>query len=161
MNNAYLLIGGNEGDRFHFLQQALTNIELFCGQINGLSSIYETAAWGKTDQAPFLNQAIKIVTAMAAFPLLQTILSIEARLGRKRSVRHAARTIDIDILFYGEAIISDPGLTVPHPEMQYRRFVLEPLNEIAAGFIHPVLLKTVHQLLLDCEDPLGVHKLST
>ncbi len=159
MNKAYLLIGGNEGDRFLHMQQARTNIELICGQLLLVSSIYETAPWGKTDQPDFLNQVLLINTVFSPEELLKGILSIEEKGGRKRTVKNAPRTIDIDILFYNDLILEKPGLTIPHPRIAIRRFVLEPLNEISPEFIHPVFGKTIRELLLECKDELGVKKI--
>jgi 2-amino-4-hydroxy-6-hydroxymethyldihydropteridine diphosphokinase len=159
MNKAYLLIGGNEGDRFLHMQQARTNIEHICGQLLQVSSLYETAPWGKTDQADFLNQVMLIGTKFSPEELLLSILTIEEKGGRKRTVKNAPRIIDIDILFYNRLILEKPGLSIPHPRIADRRFVLEPLNEISPDFIHPVIGKTIHQLLLECKDELGVKKI--
>ena len=159
MNIAYLLTGGNEGDRFLHMQQARTNIELICGQLLLVSSIYETAPWGKTDQPDFLNQVLLINTKFSPEELLKSILFIEEKGGRKRTVKNAPRTIDIDILFYNDLILEKPGLTIPHPRIAIRRFVLEPLNEISPEFIHPVIGKTIRELLLECKDELGVKKI--
>ncbi len=159
MNKAYLLIGGNEGDRFLHMQQARANIEHICGVIEQVSSVYQTAAWGKTDQAYFLNQALLLTTALGPQALLHLILSIEEKMGRKRTVKNAPRIIDIDILFYNQEIIAAPDISIPHPRMAERRFVLEPLNEIAPGFIHPLLGKSVQQLLRECTDTLAVKKI--
>jgi 2-amino-4-hydroxy-6-hydroxymethyldihydropteridine diphosphokinase len=159
MNKAYLLTGGNEGDRFFHMQQARTNIELICGQLLLVSSIYETAPWGKTDQPDFLNQVLLIQTEFSPEELLKGILSIEEKGGRKRTVKNAPRTIDIDILFYNDLILEKPGLTIPHPRIAIRRFVLEPLNEISPEYIHPVIGKTIRELLLECKDELGVKKI--
>jgi 2-amino-4-hydroxy-6-hydroxymethyldihydropteridine diphosphokinase len=159
MNKTYLLTGGNEGDQFLHMQQARANIELICGRLLQISALYQTAPWGKTDQADFLNQVLLIETAMSPQTLLTAILSIEEKLGRKRSVKNAPRTIDIDILFYDQLILEVPGLSIPHPRISERRFVLEPLNEIAPGFHHPILGKTIHQLLLECTDVLAVKKI--
>jgi 2-amino-4-hydroxy-6-hydroxymethyldihydropteridine diphosphokinase len=159
MNKTYLLTGGNEGDRILHMQQARTNIELICGRILQISALYETAPWGKKDQADFINQVILIETARSPKSLLEAILSIEEKGGRKRTVKNAPRTIDIDILFYNSLIVEEPGLTIPHPRIAERRFVLEPMNEISPGFLHPVLGKTIHQLLLECTDELAVKKI--
>jgi 2-amino-4-hydroxy-6-hydroxymethyldihydropteridine diphosphokinase len=159
MNKAYLLTGGNEGDRYLYLQQARANIELICGRFLLISSIYETAPWGKTDQADFLNQVLLVETILSPQSLLQAIFSIEEKGGRKRAAKNASRTIDIDILFYNNLILDEPGLKIPHPRIADRRFVLEPLNEISPGFVHPVLRKTIHQLLLECKDELAVKKI--
>src|SRR5580765_288338 len=105
MNKTYLLTGGNEGDRILHMQQARTNIELICGRILQISSLYETAPWGKKDQADFINQVILIETARSPKSLLEAILSIEEKGGRKRTVKNAPRTIDIDILFFNRLIV--------------------------------------------------------
>jgi 2-amino-4-hydroxy-6-hydroxymethyldihydropteridine diphosphokinase len=159
MNIAYLLTGGNEGDRFLHMQQARTNIELICGQLLQVSSLYETEPWGNTDQPDFLNQVILIDTKLSPEELLRAILSIEKKGRRKRTVKNAPRTIDIDILFYNDLILEKPGLSIPHPRIADRRFVLEPLNEISPEFIHPVIGKTIHRLLLECKDELAVKKI--
>lgn len=160
MNEAYLLTGGNIGDRKTYLCQAKNEIEKRCGAVVAESSIYETEAWGKEDQEAFLNQALKINTTLSSEDLLQTILKIEEDLGRKRDLKYGPRIIDIDILFFNDRVIDHHGLKIPHPQMQNRRFVLVPLNEIAPQKIHPVLKKTVSQLLSDCPDPLAVNKIS-
>jgi 2-amino-4-hydroxy-6-hydroxymethyldihydropteridine diphosphokinase len=159
MNKTYLLTGGNEGDRILHMQQARTNIELICGRILQISSLYETAPWGKKDQADFLNQVLLIETNMSPGELLESILSIEENLGRKRTVKNAPRTIDIDILFYNRQVIDQPGLCIPHPRIAERRFVLEPMNEISPDYVHPVLDKSIGQLLLECTDELEVKKI--
>jgi 2-amino-4-hydroxy-6-hydroxymethyldihydropteridine diphosphokinase len=160
MNKAYLLTGGNEGDRYWNIQQARTNIEHICGRLLQVSSLYETAPWGKTDQAYFLNQVLLIETKYNPGELLKALLQIEEKGGRIRTEKNAPRTIDIDILFYDRLIIEEPGLTIPHPRIADRRFVLEPLNEISPEYEHPVLHKTIHQLLTECTDELSVKKIS-
>ena len=159
MNRAYLLIGGNMGNREELLYKARTLLEQQCGRLRP-SSLYETAAWGLQDQAPFLNQALELLTELPPHELLQTILRIEEDLGRKRELRYGPRLIDIDILLFNDDVIELPGLRVPHPEMQNRRFVLEPLCEIAGEKIHPVLNMSMKQILSACTDPLTVHKFS-
>ncbi|HEY2647995.1 MAG TPA: 2-amino-4-hydroxy-6-hydroxymethyldihydropteridine diphosphokinase [Puia sp.] len=160
MNKAYLLTGGNEGDRYRNMQQARTNIEHICGQLLQVSSLYETAPWGKTDQADFLNQVLLIDTKWNPRELLKAILQIEEKGGRVRTLKNAPRSIDIDILFYNHLVIEETGLSIPHPRIAERRFVLEPMNEISPRFEHPVLHKTIHQLLLECTDELAVKKIS-
>jgi 2-amino-4-hydroxy-6-hydroxymethyldihydropteridine diphosphokinase len=160
MNKAYLLTGGNEGDRAFHMQQARANIELICGQVILISSLYETAPWGKPDQPDFLNQVLLIQTLLDPAKLLHSVLSIEKTGGRIRSEKNAPRTIDIDILFYNHLVLHEPGLTIPHPRIAERRFVLEPLCEISPDYIHPVLGKTISQLLLECTDELAVKKIS-
>ena len=124
------------------------------------SSIYETAAWGKTDQAPFLNQAIVLETSLDAPTLMRQLLTLEEQMGRVRTERYGSRTIDIDILFFNEDVIRLPWLTIPHPEVANRRFALGPMDEIAAGYVHPILQKTIHELLTQCPDKLDVKKLT-
>jgi len=160
MNKAYLLIGGNVGDRAHHLRQAVTAINNSCGRVVHQSAIYETAAWGKTDQQDFLNQALLITTDLTALQLLEHVLQAESRLGRVREERYGPRIIDIDILFFNNDIIREKALSIPHPEVQNRRFALTPLADIAPDLVHPVLHKTVRQLLAECPDLLEVRKTS-
>ncbi len=159
MNNAYLLIGGNEGDRALHIKQAVANIEIFCGAVTRQSSIYETAPWGKADQPAFLNQALLVATALDAPSLMDVILQVEEKMGRKRMEKYGPRVIDIDILFFNDEIYNLTQLKIPHPEIQNRRFVLEPMHEIASTFVHPVLKKTIHELLGECKDKLSVKKI--
>lgn len=159
MNKIYLLLGSNMGDPAKLLATARKKISEKLGEIHRTSSIYQTAAWGKTDQPDFLNQVIVLHSALSAENCLQTILQIEEKMGRIRTIKNAPRVIDIDILYYGKAAIELPHLLVPHPAIQDRRFVLIPLNEISPLFIHPKLKKTNHQLLLECKDPLNVKKI--
>ena len=123
------------------------------------SSLYETAAWGKTDQAAFLNQALMLETSLDAPTLMKRLLTLEEQMGRVRAERYGARTIDIDILFFNTDIIRLPWLVIPHPEVANRRFALVPMDEIAADYVHPVLQKTIHALLTQCPDKLDVKKL--
>lgn len=160
MNTVYLLTGGNVGNRAQYLQETAHHIEARCGKIIRRSAIYETAAWGKTDQASFLNQALELSTLLAPEPLMQQLLSIEQQSGRKRTEKYGPRTIDIDILLFNHDIIETPMLTVPHSRMALRRFVLQPLSEIASAYVHPVFQKTIVQLLAVCPDPLPVKKFS-
>jgi 2-amino-4-hydroxy-6-hydroxymethyldihydropteridine diphosphokinase len=158
MNISYLLIGGNEGDRVAALAAARTNIEVAAGPIRRFSSLYETSPWGKTDQADFLNQALQLETSSDAPSLLNILLGIEEKMGRKRTEKYGARIIDIDILFFNDAILRLPQLVIPHPEIRNRRFALAPMDEIAPFYIHPVLGLSVRELLLTCTDPLAVKK---
>lgn len=159
MQIAYLLTGGNTGNSREYLAQATAAIEKNCGTIITVSAIYETAAWGLEEQPPFLNQAIELATDLAPQLLLTKILAIETELGRVRQQKYGPRTIDIDILFYGKEIVQEPGLTIPHPHLQDRRFALQCLHDIAPTLIHPVLQKSIHTLLEECTDSLTVYKL--
>jgi 2-amino-4-hydroxy-6-hydroxymethyldihydropteridine diphosphokinase len=156
MNISYLLIGGNQGDRLARLALARDLITNAGGQILIASALYETAAWGKREQPDFLNQALEVGTSGDARAWLLTLLDIEERMGRRRAEKYGSRVIDIDILFFNNSIIREPGLSIPHPEIQHRRFALTPLEEIAPFLIHPVLNKTIRQLLAECTDPLAV-----
>lgn len=159
MNMAFLLLGSNLDDRKKNLVSAAERIGLTCGKIVRNSGIYQTAPWGKQDQPDFYNQAIEIATGLSARQLLKSILEIEASLGRRRAEKYGPRIIDIDILLFNDEIIDRPSLKIPHPELQNRRFALEPLAEISPSLVHPLLKKTIHRLLLECSDPLAVKKL--
>lgn len=158
MNTAYLLTGGNLDNREENLALACKMIKESAGIVSQASALYETAAWGKTDQPSFLNQALSIKTRLSPSLLLERLLEIERTIGRQRKEKYGPRLIDIDILLFDDMIIHEPGLSIPHPRMQERRFVLAPLAEIAADVIHPVFQKTVHQLLDECPDTLEVSK---
>lgn len=160
MHTAFLLIGGNLGDRFRNLGAAARLIEEHCGDIISLSSIYETAAWGFTDQPPFLNQVLVLETALEPEVLMQELLDIEKELGRIREEKMGPRHIDIDILLLDDITWRSPSLTIPHPSLHLRRFALTPLNEVAATQKHPLLQKTIAELLTDCPDTLAVKKIS-
>ncbi|MEO5684743.1 MAG: 2-amino-4-hydroxy-6-hydroxymethyldihydropteridine diphosphokinase [Chitinophagaceae bacterium] len=160
MNTVYLLTGGNVGNRQQYLQESARLIEARCGKIVRKSAIYETAAWGKTDQAAFLNQVLELSTMLPAPALMKNLLNIEELIGRKREVKYGPRTIDIDILLFNRNIIHSPLLTVPHLQMAGRRFALQPLSELIPGFIHPVYKKSIAALLQFCPDPLPVKKFS-
>ena len=156
MNKVFLLIGGNIGDRLQNLHQAIALLSATCGPVIQQSAVYETAAWGKTDQAAFLNQALLLTTSLTPQELITTILSVEEQLGRRRMEKNGPRVIDIDIIFYNDLVMQEPHLTIPHPQLQNRRFVLVPLVEIAPEFVHPVFHKTLEELLSICEDELAV-----
>lgn len=134
------------GNRQLFLENAISQIETLVGPVIRQSAVHQTLAWGKTDEPDYLNQVLLVETAMPARQLLQTILGIEKQLGRERKEKWGSRTIDIDILFYGNEVINEPDLVVPHPQLHNRKFTLAPLAEIAPGYIHPVLLQSIAQL---------------
>lgn len=159
MNIGYLLIGGNKGDRSAYLQETARRIQYPGSRLLRQSSVFETAAWGKTDQPAFLNQALILETPLDAPSLMKCLLATEEELGRVRTERYGPRTIDIDILFFNEDIIRLPWLTIPHPEVARRRFALAPLEEIASGYTHPILHKTINELLAECPDQLEVKKI--
>ena len=158
MNRTYLLLGSNMGDSHQQLQTAIKKIEDNIGTLVRHSGLYATAAWGNTHQPDFLNQVILVETTLSAAETLQQILTIEYKMGRVRTLKNAPRIIDIDILFFNKEIINEMNLAVPHPEIQNRRFVLVPLNEIAPNLKHPLLSKSIHQLLINCPDQLEVKK---
>jgi 2-amino-4-hydroxy-6-hydroxymethyldihydropteridine diphosphokinase len=158
MVKVYLLLGSNLGDRLFLLKQAAGYIETQAGTIVQYSSIYETKSWGKTDEPDYLNQVLLINTMLQPHELLAKLLEIELLLGRKREEKWGSRTMDIDILFYDDMIINEPGLTIPHPQLHNRRFTLEPLVELAPNFIHPVLQKALKKLKDDLQDELQVKK---
>ena len=157
MNTAYLSLGSNKGDTLQNLQQAIKLLEKEIGSIKEVSCIYITAPWGNTAQPEFKNQAVCIHTDLTANELLKKTIEIEEKLGRIRTEQKwMERTIDIDILFYNNEVINMPNLTIPHPYLHQRKFVLIPLKEIASRFIHPVLNKQINTLLEECTDTLEV-----
>src|ERR1700750_3440022 len=131
MNTAFLLTGGNLGDRSQNLKKASDIIEARCGVIQQRSFIYQTAAWGFTDQPDFFNQALQLQTNFNADELMKALLQIEKILGRKRDIKMGPRTIDIDILLMNDIIYQSETVIIPHPHLAERRFALAPLAEIA------------------------------
>jgi len=155
---AYLLLGSNLGEREQYIERALQLIKGRIGEITSKSAIYETAAWGNTNQPGFLNLAIEVVTPLKPLTLLKVVLGIEEDLGRIRLEKWGARLIDIDIILYGNEIVDLAELQIPHPEMQNRKFVMQPLAEIAPLVIHPVLNQNMSTILAGLNDPLTVEK---
>lgn len=156
MNKLFLITGGNIGDRKKNLETAAALIQKQIGKISRLSAMYETEAWGVTNQPPFYNQVLEVETPLSPREVLHLILEIEEEMGRKRSIKNAARNIDIDILFFNNEIINEHNLTIPHPEIINRRFVLLPLLELEPHKIHPVLNKSIQELLSETKDKLKV-----
>ena len=164
MNKTAILIGGNQGDRQALLKQATVLIQERIGTVVSASQVHETEPWGEFEVKigerrveNFLNQALLVETSLTAHEVLREALAIEKEFGRQRphlspSISHLSprkyhsRPMDIDIIFYGDEVIDTPDLTVPHPRMHLRRFVLEPLAEIIPDYRHPVQNKTVKEL---------------
>lgn len=159
-HKSYVLLGSNQGQRRQYLNKAITAIQQRCGRLVKESAVYETAAWGNTKQAAFLNKVIVIHTQLSPDELMQELLNIEQELGRIRTEKYGPRTIDLDILFYDNLVYHSPKVTLPHPAIQDRRFVLIPLAELSARKLHPVYRKTIGTLLNECADLLPVKKIS-
>ena len=155
MSNVYLGLGTNLGDRKQNISKAIEAISLKMS-ISKQSSLYETTAWGYTDQPNFLNQVIQVDTNLSPLRLLNFLKKTEVELGRVENFRYGPRLIDIDILFYDDLIKTTSRLQIPHPMIPERVFVLVPLNEIAPGFVHPVLKKTIAELLAELPNKTGV-----
>jgi 2-amino-4-hydroxy-6-hydroxymethyldihydropteridine diphosphokinase len=155
MSNVYLGLGTNLGDRKQNISKAIEAISLKMS-ISKQSSLYETTAWGYTNQPDFLNQVIQVETNMSPLRLLNFLKKTEVKLGRVENFRYGPRLIDIDILFYDDLIKTTSRLQIPHPRIPERAFVLVPLNEIAPGYVHPVLKKTIAELLTKLPNKTGV-----
>lgn len=154
----FLLLGSNEGDRLINLHVVKDEIKKSVGLVAEESAIYQTAAWGKTDQPDFYNQVLLLQTTISPEALLLHLQQIEKKLGRERKEKWGARIIDIDILYFGKTVLNTPDLLIPHPAIALRRFTLVPLVEIAPHFVHPVLKKTNLVLLQECVDVLAVKR---
>ncbi|ADQ03757.1 2-amino-4-hydroxy-6-hydroxymethyldihydropteridine pyrophosphokinase [Caldicellulosiruptor owensensis OL] len=144
-NIVFLGLGSNLGDRDENIKKAIEHLKDKV-RIEKLSSIIETEPYGFVDQPKFLNCVLKGTTLLSPFELLEFVLEIENKMGRKRLFKWGPRNIDIDILFYDDWVIDTEKLKIPHPELHKRLFVLEPLCEIEKDFVHPVLKKNVYEL---------------
>lgn len=152
-NIVFIELGSNVGDRLNLIEQAKSLIIGMGCNIIQQSSIYETPPWGFEADQYFLNQIIQVTTALNASTLIIELLAIEKKLGRIRgSEGYESRTMDLDVLFFNNAVLSEENLTIPHPRLHLRKFVLVPMNEVAPNFLHPVLNLTINTLLLKCPD---------
>lgn len=149
-HTVYLALGSNLGNRLANLKNAISNLPPQM-EVKRKSLVYETPPWGHADQPPFLNQVVMVHSYMEPENLLSHLKRLETVLGREPTFENGPRVIDIDILFYDDVIIDSPPLVIPHPRLHHRGFVLVPLNEIAPELVHPVLGKSIGELLLDVE----------
>jgi 2-amino-4-hydroxy-6-hydroxymethyldihydropteridine diphosphokinase len=161
MEDLYLLLGSNLGDRELYLCQARELIEQKIGKLKNISSLYETASWGRRDQPEYINQVIHLRSDIDPHKVLDTIITIEKKLGRERIEKWDSRTIDIDILFYGNRIINEPDLIIPHPQLHLRRFTLAPLKELSPELKHPLLNKSINDLFCSLNDKLKVRRIKS
>lgn len=145
-HRAYLCLGTNLGDRLANLKNACSRLPPGVSLVEG-SPVYETPPWGYKNQPAFLNQVVKVETELEPHELMATLKRIEVAMGRQESIRYGPRLIDMDILFYDDLVLDIPDLTIPHPRMAGRAFVLVPLADLAPDLMHPVELKTVRQML--------------
>ena len=158
----FLSLGSNLGEREAMLEAAINQLAERAGQIVARSGVYETEPWGDAGQPLFLNQVISLSTRLTPHDLLNVIHAIEQRMGRKRNGKpFQPRPIDIDILFYEQLVLQSRGLTIPHPLLHVRSFILVPLMEIAPGLMHPSLKRSVKDLCSENRDPLAVGKYHT
>jgi 2-amino-4-hydroxy-6-hydroxymethyldihydropteridine diphosphokinase len=155
-HSALILLGTNLGNRHQNLMAATGAIRTFLGSVEKQSHIYESEPWGRIHQPAFYNQVLQVSTPCTALETLHHIKQIEFLLGRDNKEKWAPRTIDIDILFFDDLKVESPILTIPHPQMHLRRFTLEPLREVAPDHVHPLLGKTIVELLDECADTLQV-----
>ena len=159
MAHAVISLGSNLGDRLSNLNSAILLMQQRVGAVILKSDVYESEPWGFKAKLPFFNQVLQIQTALNPHELLNALLDIENDLGRTRnSMNYESRTMDLDVLFYEDQIVNDHVLELPHPSLQDRKFVLQPLSQILPDFIHPVLKKSIQQLLDECNDKLWVKK---
>ena len=159
----YIGFGSNVGDRVDFCDRAVTLLSLLPhSHVTGVSLLYETEpVKDRVDPGDgwFLNGVVQLETDIAPQSLLDMLREIERSLGRDEDNRSGPRTIDLDIFFYGERVINEPGLTVPHPRLHQRRFVLMPLSELDPLLVHPTRLRSVNQMLAETSDPTEVRLL--
>lgn len=150
MHIIHLALGTNLGNRTGNLRAAIESLPPSV-IVHQTSPIYETPPWGLTDQPAFLNMVLRGETHLAPLELLTHLKQLETELGRTPTVHWGPRLIDMDILFYDDLVLSTPGLTIPHPHLHERAFVLVPLMDIAPDLVHPVLGKSIKDLLADCD----------
>jgi len=146
----YLALGSNLGDRLSNLKEAISSLSPQM-DVKAKSHVYETPPWGYENQSPFYNQVLKGKTYLGPEPLLKHIKRLEVALGRKASFQNGPRLIDIDILFYDDLVMNTPVITLPHPRLHERGFVLLPLMDIAPELIHPVRQKSVQEMIASCD----------
>ena len=159
MTRVYFLLGGNLGDREQILREAIEKMSKDVGTVVKVSAIYETEPWGFHHELNFLNQVVVLDSDLEAIEILNLTQSIEKDLGRiRKKNQYSERTIDIDILFYGEERIASERLEVPHPRIQERMSALMPMMDVGEDLVHPVIGKTIKELLADCPDKMEVKK---
>lgn len=159
MTRIYFLLGGNIGNRQELLSEAVNKMTDRLGEFINASELYETEPWGFTHEQNFLNQVVVFDSELSALDILDKTQAIEKELGRvRKTTQYCERTIDIDILFYGDEQIENERLSVPHPRIQERSFALYPLEELIPEFRHPILKKSIKQLKDECTDELKVNK---
>jgi 2-amino-4-hydroxy-6-hydroxymethyldihydropteridine diphosphokinase len=162
LQRAYLLLGGNLGDRLALQDRAVVRLVAEVGRLISRSSLCESEPWGFDNAPTFLNQVVVLDTLLEAREVLEAIQRIEKELGRIRHLdgKYHSRCIDIDILFYDDMVCSDDALEIPHPRLHLRQFTMSPLQEVAPDYVHPTLNKTVTELLHDCPDKSVVNRLA-
>lgn len=159
MARVYFLLGGNLDDREKILSEAISKMKLDVGELIRVSSIYETEPWGFKHESNFLNQVVVLESKLSAIKILDRTQQIEKDLGRVRKKnQYSERTIDIDILFYDNLVISTDRLMIPHPRIQERAFALVPLLDVASDLIHPVEMRSIKELYANCPDRMDVKK---
>lgn len=152
-------LGSNQGDSKSILENAYCLLQFEIGKTVSISSFYSTQPWGNPNQPDFLNAAMILETQLSPQDCLLAIQQIENKLGRIRNEKWGIRTIDIDVLFYDNLILKQKNITIPHPEIENRNFVLHPLEEICPDFKHPILKKSISELLLLCNDTCEIKKI--
>lgn len=158
MKKIYLLLGSNIGNRIKNIDKAKQLIESKIGKISKQSNLYETEPWGEKEQEDFLNQAIEVESKLKPKALMKQIAELEQLIGREETYKWGPREIDIDVLFYGDEMISEVDITIPHPFIHERLFTLIPLKDICPQKVHPIFGATVTELIDMCEDVCEVHE---